>query len=144
MSSVSWEITVWWMMLCCRIGGSSWLARGLSSTMPGLPLLQNSPDFCCLQIWWCILNPLFEFLHASHWCKKMFLNLCWHGFPFLFVRVGSFDLGHSVVLSGEHGFKVRHTWTILHMIFFFKRRKRREAYACKITNWNICTHLSLI
>ncbi|PAN42164.1 hypothetical protein PAHAL_8G119800 [Panicum hallii] len=36
-------------MRCGCIGRSSWLARGLSSTMPGLPL-QNSPDFCSLHV----------------------------------------------------------------------------------------------
>ena len=47
--SVSWEILVWRVMRCGYIGRSSWLARGLSSTMPGLPL-QNSPDLCSLHV----------------------------------------------------------------------------------------------
>jgi len=47
--SVSWEILVWRVMRCGCIGRSSWLARGLSSTMPGFPL-QNSPGLCSLHV----------------------------------------------------------------------------------------------
>ncbi|KAG2561420.1 hypothetical protein PVAP13_8KG157500 [Panicum virgatum] len=64
-------------MRCGCIGRSSWLARGLSSTMPGLPL-QNSPDLCSLHVEFGD-HHVCQLCRASHQIQETPGNIHGHG-----------------------------------------------------------------